>query len=283
MKTENIMYEAGKSGSTLPEEEVEIRKMQGHWLLAKMGKRVLRPGGLELTRNMLAALDIGKSDEVVEFAPGLGVTAEMTLRKNPARYTAIEREEAAAEQVRRYLQGENQTCRIGLAEKTGLPDESATVVYGEAMLTMHPDRKKSEIIREAARILKPGGRYGIHEVGIIPNDIDDALKKEIKKELSRSIHISALPVTMDEWKALLESESLEVSIVLTEPFHLLEPKRLVQDEGLPGALKFAGNLLRNREARSVVLGMKRVFRKYKAHLSGISMVAQKPGNAEDNP
>ena len=30
--------------------------------------------------------------------------------------------------------------------------------------------------------------------------------------------------------------------------------------------------------RSVVLGMKRVFRKYKAHLSGVSKVALKPGN-----
>lgn len=280
MKTENAMSETGKSGNALPEEEVEIRKMQGHWLLAKMGKRVLRPGGLELTRKMLTALDIGGNDEVVEFAPGLGVTAEMTLKKNPAGYTAIEREEAAAGQVRKYLQGENQTCRIGLAEKTGLPDASATVVYGEAMLTMHPDGRKSEIIREAARILKPGGRYGIHEVGIIPNDIEDVLKKEIKQELSRSIHISAVPVTMDEWKALLEDEGLEVRAVLTEPFHLLEPRRLVQDEGLPGALRFAGNLLRNKEARNVVLGMKRVFRKYRKHLSGMSMVALKPGDAE---
>lgn len=28
-------------------------KMQGHWVLARAGKRVLRPGGLELTRQML--------------------------------------------------------------------------------------------------------------------------------------------------------------------------------------------------------------------------------------
>ncbi len=44
-------------------------KMPGHWLLAKMGKRVLRPGGLELTRVMLERLDIQAHDAVVEFAP----------------------------------------------------------------------------------------------------------------------------------------------------------------------------------------------------------------------
>ena len=28
-------------------------KMPGHWLLARLGKRVLRPGGLELTQRLL--------------------------------------------------------------------------------------------------------------------------------------------------------------------------------------------------------------------------------------
>ena len=35
----------------------EEQRLQGHWLLAKMGKRVLRPGGIELTRAMLDAVD----------------------------------------------------------------------------------------------------------------------------------------------------------------------------------------------------------------------------------
>jgi hypothetical protein len=60
-------------------------KMQGHWLLARAGKRVLRPGGLPLTRRMLRALTITPKDRVVEFAPGLGVTAEMVLRRRPAK------------------------------------------------------------------------------------------------------------------------------------------------------------------------------------------------------
>jgi hypothetical protein len=43
-------------------------KLPGHWLLAKLGKRVLRPGGLELTRGMLERLNIQPRDAVVEFA-----------------------------------------------------------------------------------------------------------------------------------------------------------------------------------------------------------------------
>lgn len=65
-------------------------KAQGHWLLAKMGKRVLRPGGKELTLQLIDNLEIKALDDVVEFAPGLGFTASITLKKRPKSYTAIE-------------------------------------------------------------------------------------------------------------------------------------------------------------------------------------------------
>ena len=38
--------------------EPPVEKMPGHWLLAKMGKRVLRPGGLELTERLLSELAV---------------------------------------------------------------------------------------------------------------------------------------------------------------------------------------------------------------------------------
>src|SRR3990172_6317136 len=83
--------------------DVSEGKLPGHWLLAKMGKRVLRPGGLQLTHQLLAALDIQQTDEVVEFAPGLGVTARLVLARNPVNYTAVERDAAGGETGRSYL------------------------------------------------------------------------------------------------------------------------------------------------------------------------------------
>lgn len=124
-------------------------RQPGHWLLASLGKRVLRPGGLELTRWMLSALDVGAEDEVVEFAPGLGVTARMVLAAAPRSYTAIERDPLAARTVRRWLTGANRRCIEGSAECTGLPPESATVVYGEAMLSMQTPAQKARIAGEA--------------------------------------------------------------------------------------------------------------------------------------
>lgn len=112
------------------QEHLATEKMPGHWLLARMGKRVLRPGGLELTQKLLTELAIGANDDVVEFAPGLGVTARFALARNPRSYTAVERDRDAAATVEQFLAGPSQHCVLGTAEAMGLPDGSATVVYG---------------------------------------------------------------------------------------------------------------------------------------------------------
>ena len=59
------------------------------------------------------------------------------------------------------------------------------------------------------------------------------------------------------------------------PMLLLKPGRLVQDEGLRGSLRFDWNLLRDAEARRRVIAMRRVFAKYRRHLSAIMLVGIK--------
>ena len=43
---------------------------------------------------MIAALTIVSTDDVVEFAPGLGITAQLALKRRPASYMAVERDSA---------------------------------------------------------------------------------------------------------------------------------------------------------------------------------------------
>jgi ubiquinone/menaquinone biosynthesis C-methylase UbiE len=255
--------------------EPSVEKMPGHWLLAQMGKRVLRPGGLSLTRQLLTALSIQNEDHVVEFAPGLGVTARMTLAKNPASYTAIERDRDAAASVTAYLSGPAQRCIVGTAEQTGLDDASASVVYGEAMLSMQTAQAKSRIVAEAVRILSPGGRYGIHELCLVPDDVGEATRDAIQRDLTDEIHVGVRPLTAGEWRALLESVGFTIDKERTAPMHLLEPIRMVRDEGLLRAVRFAWNVARNPHARRRVRAMRNVFRKYRDHLVAIALVAKK--------
>jgi SAM-dependent methyltransferase len=250
--------------------------MPGHWLLARMGKRVLRPGGLELTRRMMAELAISPDDDVVEFAPGLGVTARLTLACRPHSYTAIERDPTAAATVQSYLAGPRQQCAVGSAEETGLADASASVVYGEAMLSMQPASIKSRIVGEAARLLKPGGRYAIHELCLVPDDVDEGVRDAIQHDLSDEIHVGVRPLTAREWREILAAAGLQVVAEYPAPMHLLEPIRLVKDEGLLGAIRFAWNVATHAAARRRVLTMRRAFRKYRNHLAAIALVAVKP-------
>jgi hypothetical protein len=94
-------------------------KMQGHWVLAHAGKKVLRPGGIELTRQMLDVLAIGPEDRVVEFAPGLGVTAKMVLQRRPLAYWGVEREPAAAGQLHRRFRGATAKIVQGRQKRQG--------------------------------------------------------------------------------------------------------------------------------------------------------------------
>jgi hypothetical protein len=256
--------------------EPPMEKMPGHWLLARMGKRVLRPGGLELTRELLIELAVRPNDDVVEFAPGLGVTARMTLACNPHSYTAVERDQDAAKIVQGYLSGPYQWCILGTAEETGLSDGAASVVYGEAMLSMQPAKTKARIVGEAARLLKPGGRYGIHELCLRPDDVDESIRDAIQNELSDEIHVGVRPLTVREWRDVLEANGLEIVAEHTAPMHLLEPVRLMKDEGILRALRFVFNVVTHAAARRRVQTMRRVFRKYGRHLAAIALVARKP-------
>jgi hypothetical protein len=224
---------------------------------------------------MLNALQIRTNDHVVEFAPGMGATARLTLDRRPASYVAVEREEAAAVRVGHLLAGPNQRCVLGMAQNTGLPTGSATVVYGEAMLTMQPPAAKDQILAEAARLLQPGGRYGIHEMTLTPDDIDNEKEEEVSRAFGQAIHHFVRPLTVAAWRELFAAHGFTIKILRTAPMHLLEPYRVIRDEGLYGAARFAFNVLRNREARTRVLNLRKLFRAHENHVGAIMIVAVK--------
>ena len=254
---------------------IETSRMPGHWVLARLGKRVLRPGGRELTRRMLDALAVNRADRVIEFAPGLGETARYVLDETGAEYTGIEQDAHAAEWLNQRFDGTTARFIHGSAAQTELPSVCASVLWGEAMLSMQPASQKEQIVREAARLLVPGGRYAIHELCLGPDGLPAEVRQEIQNELSRNIHVGVRPLNAGEWRSLLASCGFEVVTELHAPMHLLEPKRMISDEGFIGTVKILWNMLHQAGARERVLGMRRLFRKYSRNLTAICIVARK--------
>lgn len=265
----------GVDEAPLPGEGLRWGTMPGHWMLARLGKRVLRPGGLELTARMLAGLDVRAADHVVEFGPGLGTTAELALRSGPASYTGVERDEAAARRVDARFGGAGRRCIARPAHDTGLPDGCATVVYAEATVTLETDDGKRRILAEANRLLGSGGRLGLHELLLLPDDLPEEHKGEIQRQLSRSIRVRSRPLTRNEWRRLLETAGFQVGFEATAPMHLLNARRFVRDEGVAGTLRFLGNAARHPEALPRLGDMWATFRRQRRHLAAIALVATK--------
>jgi ubiquinone/menaquinone biosynthesis C-methylase UbiE len=143
------------------------------------------------------------------------------------------------------------------------------------MLSMKTPENKAKIIQEAKRLLTPGGRCGIHELSVVPDDIDSVTRDAINRALSQSIHVGVRPLTVSEWKALLQREGFIIKAQATTPMHLLEPSQMIQNEGLAGMARIAWNVLRNRAARQRIHAMRRAFRQYDRNLAAIMLVAEK--------
>jgi SAM-dependent methyltransferase len=248
--------------------------VQGHWLLARLGKRVLRPGGLRMSRALLREAGV-RGQRVVEFAPGLGRTALLALDHGSADYVGVDADPQAAKLVDRIVSPRGRAIAAEAAA-SGLPAGSADVVLAEGVLTIQSDNGKRQIVAEGARLLRPGGRYVLHELALRPDAAERGEDGQIRSALAHAMHVNARPKTPGQWQELLTGCGLQVRAVRTAPLALLEPQRILADEGLRGTLRFARNLIRDKPARRRVRTMARTMRAHKGVLQAVGIVAVKP-------
>jgi hypothetical protein len=74
---------------------------------------------------------------------------------------------------------------------------------------------------------------------------------------------------------LLENEGFRIVKVETNAMALLEPKRIIDDEGFFRTLKIVFNILTHSKARKRILAMRNIFRKYDKYLNAVAIVAEK--------
>lgn len=255
--------------------DVPLARMPAHWMLGRLGKKVMRPGGLTPSLHMLDALQIGPEDDVVDMWPGLGLTTERTLAARPRSYLAIERGRAEAARVRRILAGDAQEVIVGPVHKTGLADGAASVVYGEALLTLEPAKRKTAIVAEAARLLRHGGRYGIHELLLTPGNLPEDAKDDIERTLTTVLRVGARPLTADEWRRLIERAGFDVEFEETGKMLLLDVPTFLADEGIAGSALFTARCFAHPSVLPRIAQMWTVFRRYRDNIGAIVMTARR--------
>lgn len=93
--------------------------------------------------------------------------------------------------------------------------------------------------------------------------------------MGRAIRAGVRPLLLREWQELFESSGLPVDKEAMSGFELLEPRRMIADEGLFGAMWIAFNMLRDPAARHRVLTIRRVIRRYADHMRAIMLIGVK--------
>ena len=161
--------------------------------------------------------------------------------------------------------------------------EQLTSKLVTAVLSMQTREQKQRIVSEAVRLLAAGGRYGIHELCFRPGGIPERKRREIEAEMSKEIHVGVQPLTCREWKQMLEQHGLKVTWTGEADLNLLEPRRILQDEGIVRCLRIACNVLRDADLRRRVSGIREIFRRYREYLGAVSMIGVRVERAAQSP
>jgi hypothetical protein len=80
---------------------------------------------------------------------------------------------------------------------------------------------------------------------------------------------------VSQWTYWLEEAGFDVERVTTAAMRLLEPSRVVRDEGIVGALRLVFNALRTPGAAERLVSVRRTFRRNRHHLCAVAFVARR--------
>jgi ubiquinone/menaquinone biosynthesis C-methylase UbiE len=176
----------------------------------KAGETVLdlgSGGGIDV---LLSARRVGPSGK----AYGLDMTDEMlALARENQRNSGIENVE--------FLKGE--------MENIPLPDSSVDVIVSNCVINLSAD--KDRVLREAFRVLKPGGRFAVSDIatrGEIPG--------EIRRSMSLWVGCMAGALEETEYKSKLASAGfVEIEVEPTRVYRAEDASEFLATEGIDAA------------------------------------------------
>ncbi len=132
--------------------------------LASLGKTELKPGGTYATGALLRMLDLKSEDHVLVVGPKAGSTALFVSMTNLVTTEALVKSEGEKVTEGDPALKRRSTARIGKTEEMPFDAERFDVAMVEATLSyQHPLQQKAAL-KELFRVVKPGGRIGIHEL-----------------------------------------------------------------------------------------------------------------------
>lgn len=252
---------------------LNLQTASGHQVLATAGKKILRPGGKAATEQLFARANFKPGDTVLELASSFGYSAIALAKRFGVRVVGVEKNPESVDRARANVKAAGLSGRVEIVEGDIFQLEQIPgtfdFVLGEAILTMHSAAGKAKILAGARDRLKPGGQFLAHELLVRERE------EEIRGELARAIRVNSNPLSEAEWQQTCQQAGLTVTQYTTGKMGLLDPKQMIQDEGIGGTVRIFWNVLTQGEIRDRVLKMRRIFARYRNELGYIILCATK--------
>jgi len=153
-----------------------------------------------------AVADLDEGEVVLDLGSGAGADVLISARRvgSTGRAIGIDMTDEMLELARRNAAEagvENVEFRMGYLEELPLPDASVDVVISNCVINLSGDKPK--VLAEAARVLRPGGRFAVSDV-IADPDMDDATRAD----MAAWTGCIAGALTEQEFRASLEAAGL---------------------------------------------------------------------------
>ncbi|WP_312471503.1 class I SAM-dependent methyltransferase [Neobacillus sp.] len=165
--------------------------------LAKFGVGGAHPGGIPLTKNMLAKENITKNSLILDAGCGTGQTTAYLYQQYNAKVFGLEINPIMVEKAKSRFESLHLPIQLfqGSIEKIPFADNNFDFILSESVLAF-VDKPKA--LKEFFRVLKPGGRLIANEM-----TINKRLSQKEEKEIKNFYALDSL-LLEEDWSHLLE-------------------------------------------------------------------------------